>query len=423
MRTSFTKEQLLDPNLKAAEAQLRSCVHCGICTATCPTYVLLGNELDSPRGRIQIIQQMLEQDARPSATIVTHIDRCLSCLACVSACPSGVNYPRLIDEARAHIERKQVRPWTQDLVRRGLGFVLTRRRILTPMITLARFVAPLRTFLPRRLAHLLATASTLPRSNAPKDPIKVSAPTRRVALHAGCVQEVVAAHITRSAQRALAALNVESVLVEGSGCCGALNHHLGQSPEATARATALCHEVQAKETDVSFEAIITTATGCGSVIKDYGFQVGTVASQSIGARTRDVMEYALAVISPKEFPSRTLRVAYHKPCSLLHGMKHSESGPELLRKLGFEVLEPSDQTCCGSAGVYNILEPGISQSLQAQKAKALLALNANVIVSANIGCLAQIAAAANLPVLHPIELVDWALNGEKPIQLAHLPVS
>ena len=423
MRTNFTPEQLEDPHLKAAEAQLRSCVHCGICTATCPTYVLLGNELDSPRGRIQLIQQMLEQDAKPSPVIVTHIDRCLSCLACVSACPSGVNYPRLIDQARIHIEKKQARPWLQNLVRRGLGYVLPRRALLRPLIALARFVVPLKKILPTPIARLVSTASALPVSQKHRSQPKVSMPTARVALHAGCVQEVVASHITLATTRVLAALNVEAVLVEGSGCCGALNHHLGQEPQAKARASSLCADIQTKEGAMTFDAVITTATGCGSVIKDYGFQLGSSLGHSVGTRTRDVMEYALSMLPPKAYPKQELRIAYHKPCSLLHSMKQASCGPDMLRRLGFDVVEPSDQTCCGSAGVYNILEPDIARTLQSQKVKALQALNADIIVSPNIGCLAQIAAAANLPVLHPIELADWALNGTRPLIFKHLPVS
>ena len=415
MRTNFTAQQLSDPHLKAAESQLRACVHCGICTATCPTYTLLGDELDGPRGRIQLIQHMLEADTIPSAKVVTHIDRCLSCLACVSACPSGVNYPRLIDQARAHIERKGARTLVQRLFRWTLGAIIPRRTLLRAMLKMGRVVAPMASLLPGKLRVLAQAADKLP---APQQISSVQAqldtPLLSVALHVGCVQEVIAPQITAAARRVLARLNIQAVCVEGKGCCGALNHHLGQSQAAHRYASALVADIALHEKAQPFSAIATTASGCGSVIRDYGFQLGNEHAGQVGARTVDIMELISGTkLPPAVVPSGT-RIVFHTPCSLQHGMKQSKAGPSVLRQLGFEVIEPRDTACCGSAGVYNVLEPTIARELQMRKVASLLALKPQFIATGNIGCLAQIAAQANVGVVHPIQLVDWALGGAKP---------
>ena len=414
MRTNFTTAQLTEPNLKAAEKQLRACVHCGICTATCPTYVLLGDELDGPRGRIQLIQHMLETDSTPSAKVITHIDRCLSCLACVSACPSGVNYPRLIDQARAHIEKKKSRPITRRLLRWALGQILPRRSLLRPMLKLGRLSAWLAPLLPKQLRVLAVTASKLPMAR-PQNPIPhMAIQGRRIALHKGCVQEVVAPQISASAMRVLRRHGFEPVVVDG--CCGSLNHHLGQTAAAERHAKALVSGISALEQQAPFEAIVTTASGCGATMRDYGFQLeGQHADAAkIAARTYDVMDVLRDVPMKASLSHKGIRVAYHAPCSLVHGMKQPPAAPGILRNLGFEVFEPRDTLCCGSAGVYNVLEPEIAGQLQRRKAGSLLELKPQIIASGNIGCLAQIAAAVNVPVVHPIELVDWATGGPAP---------
>ncbi|MEQ1754836.1 MAG: glycolate oxidase subunit GlcF [Micropepsaceae bacterium] len=423
MRTNFSETQLSDPRLKAAETALRACVHCGICTATCPTYVLLGDELDSPRGRIQLIQQMLEKDSVPNPKIVTHIDRCLSCLACVSACPSGVNYPRLVDQARIHIEAKRARPFLRQWPRDLLGLVLPKRRVLRVLLAAGRLIAPLRTLMPGSLRSMLDAAAKLPKPEVTADlpaALAASGANARVALHLGCVQEVVAPQISRASLRVLARLNVQAVVVEGDGCCGALNHHLGQEARARRHGSTLCSDIAACERNSPIGAVITTATGCGAVIRDYGFVLGSSDGAITGAKTLDIMDF---VSSQRPLPTtirKKLRVAYHKPCSLQHAMKNENAGIGVLRQLGFEVVESPDQACCGSAGVYNALEPEIAGALQRQKSAALAKLNADLIVTGNIGCLAQIATAIGTPVLHPIELVDWATGGPAPAKLANL---
>lgn len=418
MRTNFSQAQLADPTLAAAEKQLRACVHCGICTATCPTYVLLGDELDGPRGRIQLIQHMLEMDATPSDKVVTHIDRCLSCLACVGACPSGVDYPRLIDAARAHIERKAVRPMPQRLLRKALGTVLTRRWMLRPLIHLARLSAALAPILPSELRRPLETALRLPpppRARALSKKYDAETKTaKRVALHIGCVQEVVAPRITAAAIRVLTRHGFEVTPIQGSGCCGALNHHLGQTSAAEHRATALIGEVAALEGTHPFDAIVTTASGCGAVMRDYEFQLRRPAAKAFAARIRDIADLLRDVPLRTTAAHTKTRVAYHAACSLTHAMKQAQAAPDILRKLGFDLVEPRDTLCCGSAGVYNVLEPEIAGNLQRRKAETLMATTPQIVATGNIGCLAQIAAAVPVPVVHTIELIDWATGGPSP---------
>ncbi len=418
MRTNFTPDRLTDPQIAAAEKELRACVHCGICTATCPTYTLLGDELDGPRGRIQLIQHMLETNAEPSAKVVTHIDRCLSCLACVSACPSGVNYPRLIDAAREHIERKATRPSHRRWLRRALGHVLPRRALLRPLLALGRVGAAFAPLLPASLAEPARAAGRLPRAERVPARMRVSRPhgkpIGRIALHVGCVQEVLAPRITGAALRVLTRHGFEVTTVEGSGCCGALNHHLGQAAEAKAFAKALAGDIEAAERDQPFDAIVTTASGCGAVVRDYGYQLCGDAAESIGKRTRDIADMLRDVPLKTARSHRATRVAYHAACSLTHGMKQAAAAPQILRTLGFDVVEPRDTQCCGSAGVYNILEPEIAGRLQKRKAASLMETKPKLIATGNIGCLAQIAAAVDVPVVHTIELIDWATGGPPP---------
>ncbi|MFM9864865.1 MAG: glycolate oxidase subunit GlcF, partial [Micropepsaceae bacterium] len=406
-----------DPHLAEAEKQLRACVHCGICTATCPTYTLLGDELDGPRGRIQLIQHMLETDSTPSAKVVTHIDRCLSCLACVSACPSGVNYPRLIDEARAHVELKAARPATRRWLRRALGTVLPDRKKLRLALSLARLGAIAAPLLPKALRIPAETAARFaihgpsPKSRHHKPEM---APAKRVALHLGCVQEVVAPQITAAAIRVLTRHGFEVVTVEGTGCCGSLNHHLGQTAEAERHATALVADIASAEAGGRFDAIVTTASGCATTIRDCGFHLSTQDAKDVAARTRDIADVLKDVPLQTGTAHKGTRVAYHSACSMTHGLKQPTVAPQLLRKLGFDVVEPRDTNCCGSAGVYNVLEPEIAGELQSRKAASLMATAPQIVATGNIGCWAQIKATVPVPVVHTIELIDWATGGPQP---------
>jgi len=409
MRTAFTPEQLADPETAASAAAIRKCVHCGFCTATCPTYVLLGDERDSPRGRIELIREMLETGGPPAPSTVTHIDRCLSCLACTTTCPSGVDYAQLIDHARAHIEAHHVRPWPERLLRAVLAGVLTRPRRLKAALALGRLARPLEPMLQRvglkPLAAMLRLVPAPVRAAAVVPPGARGAKGRVVLLQ-GCVESVVAPHVRAAAMRLLARAGYEVVLAEGEGCCGALSQHLGRADEAKAMARAnLAAWARAGKVD----AIVTTAAGCGTMLKDYGHLVG----QAVPAR--DILEFIAEVGLPPVVKAHGTVVAYHAACSLQHGQQIKADPPRLLAEAGFEVRLPAEgHLCCGSAGVYNILQPELATRLRDRKAANIGATRAAVVAAGNVGCMAQLAPALDTPIVHPVELLDWATGGPKP---------
>ncbi|MCO5130693.1 MAG: glycolate oxidase subunit GlcF [Xanthobacteraceae bacterium] len=435
MRTEFTEAQLADPDIAEADKILRACVHCGFCTATCPTYVLLGDELDSPRGRIYLIKQMLEKSQPPTADVVKHIDRCLSCLACMTTCPSGVNYMHLVDQARVRIEKEYERPLTERWLRRVLAWVLPDPKRFRASMTLARLGRPLLTLLPTppvgasgptltsRLRAMLALA---PRSLPPPGPragtvFAAIGPRRgRVALLQGCAQQVLAPRINQAAIRLLTRHGVEVVLVADEVCCGALTHHLGLDDAALASAranvTAWSREIERGGLD----AILITTSGCGTVIKDYGYllredrQYAEQAAR-ISALAKDITEYVAALKLPPPERRSDLVVAYHSACSLQHGQKITQLPKDLLSKNGFVVKDiPESHLCCGSAGTYNILQPEIASKLRDRKVANIATTGPDMIAAGNIGCMVQIASGTNVPVVHTVELLDWATGGPKP---------
>lgn len=432
MQTNFTAEQLADPHVAESEKILRRCVHCGFCTATCPTYVTLGNELDSPRGRIYLIKDMLENGRAADAEVVTHIDRCLSCLACVTTCPSGVDYMHLVDHARVHIEKTYRRPPMDRLIRQVLATVLPypgRFRLALGLARLGRPLAPLL----RRVAPLKPLAAML--DLAPQARPKPSTSTRsgsrgpegerrgRVAILSGCAQPVLDPGINEATIRLLTRLGVEVVVPQGEGCCGALVHHMGKEDQALAFARSnidvWIREIEAGDLD----AIIITASGCGTTIKDYGHMLRLDPAYAgkaarVSALAKDVTEYLSALELP-EVESRGLAVAYHSACSMQHGQKITMAPKVLLRKAGFTVREPAEgHLCCGSAGTYNIMQPEISAQLKTRKVKNIEATRADVIATGNIGCMTQIGTATAIPIVHTVELLDWAYGGPKPAKLA-----
>lgn len=425
MQTHFSPAQLSDPAIAEANDILRACVHCGFCTATCPTYVLLGDELDSPRGRISLIKEMLEQDKPANATVATHIDRCLSCLACATTCPSGVDYMHLLDTGRAHVERTYRRPWAERTLRAVLGAVLSHPARLRAALAAAIFVRPLARLLPRRLRAMLALAPARPGLTAtPAGVYGAMGPRRmRVTLLTGCVQSVVEDSINAATIRLLTRHGVEVVVSKGARCCGALEHHMARTaPALTAAAEAIrawCAEIDGQGLD----AIVMNTSGCGTMVKDYGhlFRADpALASDAarVAGRARDISEVLAGL--PLRFVSREgLRVAYHSACSLQHGQKITAPPLKLLKDAGFEVLQPAEgHLCCGSAGTYNILQPEIATKLRDRKVNNLVALAPEVICAGNIGCLMQIRSGANVPVLHTVELLDWATGGPVPERLA-----
>jgi glycolate oxidase iron-sulfur subunit len=424
MQTSFSPEQLADPTVALSESIVRKCVHCGLCTATCPTYVTLGNELDSPRGRIYLIKDMLENGRAADKQVVTHIDRCLSCLACTTTCPSGVDYMHLVDHARAHIQDTYKRPLIDRLTRSVLANVLPYPNRFRAAVTFAKLGRP---FAPlfdkfdalKPLGAMLRLApQTLPKPLANKPQNLVGKPLARVVILEGCAQPVLKPSINSATRELLGRLNIEIITPVGEGCCGALVHHMGREHDS--------HEAAKSNIDAwlniagGLDAIIITASGCGTTVKDYGHMLRLDSAYAekaakISALAKDITEFLSTLTLPKPVQVPPLRVAYHSACSMQHGQKIIDAPKTLLKNAGFDVVEPREgHLCCGSAGTYNILQPDISAQLLARKVKNLRATKANIIATGNIGCITQIARAADIPVIHTIELLNWAYGGNQP---------
>ena len=428
MQTGFTLAQLADPDIAEANAILRACVHCGFCTATCPTYVLLGDELDSPRGRIYLIKEMLEHGRPPSSRVVRHIDRCLSCLGCMTTCPSSVHYMHLVDLGRRRIAETFRRPVIDRAMRALLEFVLPhpkRFRWALRAARLARLFAP--AFRGRLRALLDMTPRRLPAPSDDDGPRVFPAEgsrRRRVALLTGCVQRVMAPSINDATIRLLTRHGCEVVVADGAGCCGALTHHLGRErPALDSARTNIAAWIGEAEGD-GLDAVIVNASGCGTQIKDYGFMLrndGEWADRAarIAALARDVTEFLAELGLPEPSSPRRLKVAYQAACSLRHGQKIVDQPLRLLAAAGFAVSEPPEpHLCCGSAGTYNILQPAIARDLGARKAANLESVGPDVIASGNIGCIVQLAGATTVPVVHTVELLDWATGGPEPAVLS-----
>ena len=432
MQTTFTADQLTDPHVAESERILRKCVHCGFCTATCPTYVTLGNELDSPRGRIYLIKDMLENGRPADKDTVTHIDRCLSCLACMTTCPSGVNYMHLVDHARVHIEKTYRRPPAERLTRTLLAKVLPYPARFRAALRLAKLGRPFAALFERvpALAPFgamlkLAPASVPAPSAASRPGLHTPRSERRgrVAILTGCAQSVLDPGINEATIALLTRLGVEVVVPEGEGCCGALVHHMGKEEAALAAARrnvdAWTRAIEAGGLD----AIVITASGCGTTIKDYGFMLRLDPAYAdkaarVSALAKDVTEYLATLDLPKPSVGPGLRVAYHSACSMQHGQKITGQPKKLLKEAGFAVVEPREgHLCCGSAGTYNILQPQISARLRERKVENLADTGADLVATGNIGCMTQIGSRAGMPILHTVQLLDWAYGGQKPAGL------
>ena len=428
MQTSFTPEQLADPDFSASERILRSCVHCGFCTATCPTYVLLGDELDSPRGRIYLIKQMLEGGKPPTGKVVRHIDRCLSCLSCMTTCPSGVHYMHLVDHARRHIEHVYERPWADRLLRSLLAALLPRPWLFRPALRGASLLRPLARLLPERLGAMLALAPASVPPPSPVDrPQAFAAHGRRrarVALLTGCAQPVLAPGINEATVRLLTRHGVEVVVAPGAGCCGALTHHMGREEPAMRSAKANIDAWLAEADRGGLDAVVVNASGCGTTLKDYGFMLRDDPAYAeraarVAAMAKDVTELLDGLGLLPAVVNADLVVAYHSACSMQHGQRIRLEPKRLLAAAGFVVVEPAEShLCCGSAGTYNLLQPAIAGQLKRRKVGNLEALRPDVIATGNIGCLTQIGSGTRLPVVHTVELLDWATGGSRPAALA-----
>jgi glycolate oxidase iron-sulfur subunit len=427
MQTSFTPEQLKDPGIARANQILRTCVHCGFCTATCPTYQVLGDELDSPRGRIYLIKDMLESGRPADAQTVKHIDRCLSCLACMTTCPSGVHYMHLVDHAREYIEQTYRRPWHDRALRWLLARIIPYPGRFRLALLGAKMARPFARLLPdRRLRAMIAMAPKqvppVSRNDDPQVFAAQGAARMRVALLTGCAQKALNTDINDATIRLLRRLGCEVVVAKGMGCCGALTHHMGRSGESHAQAGANIAAWMAEKRGAGLDAVVINTSGCGTTVKDYGhmFRNDPLAGDAaaVSAMALDISELLARLGLPEGAP-KGLRVAYHAACSLQHGQQVKTAPKDLLKRVGFEVVEPADShLCCGSAGTYNLLQPELSAELKRRKVATLEAKAPQIIAAGNIGCMMQIGSGTGVPVVHTVELLDWATGGPVPRALA-----
>jgi glycolate oxidase iron-sulfur subunit len=432
MHTNFSHEQLQDPTIARADAMLRRCVHCGFCTATCPTYVLLGDERDSPRGRIYLIKEMFEQGAI-TAPIIYHIDRCLSCLSCMTTCPSGVDYMHLVDLARVRIEHKGRSP-AQRMTRWLLAKVLPNPGRFRFALLFGWLARPFRGLMAKLgfktgAASLALMPSRLPRLKLRKRKTVIrpsQTPVKRVALLLGCVQEVLQPSINRAAIRLLKRHGVEVVIPTEQACCGGLQQQLGRDNEAHKAAHRNVDAWSSVLREGPLDAILTTTSGCGTMVKDYGHLLTrdrgyAERATEMSRLARDISEfiYELGLLPPLAWTS--LRVAYHSACSLEHGQQVGNEPRALLSQAGFTVLEvPEGHICCGSAGTYNLLQPELSGQLRDRKLKHIASVKPDLVATGNIGCITQLQRGSAMPVVHTIELLDWATGGPCPKALESL---
>ena len=429
METHFSEQQLKDKDNKSSEKILRKCVHCGFCNATCPTYQLLGDELDGPRGRIYLIKDMLENNKPANEKIVKHIDRCLSCYSCMTTCPSGVNYMHLIDHGRSHIEKTYKRPFKDRVMRSFLSKVLSNSTYFKTVAILTQLVRPFRFIFPKKLSEMI---NLMPRK-FPKKTLSrkriypaesKKKPVARVALLIGCVQKVISPQINEATIRLLNRHNIEVVVPKQIKCCGSLNHHLGKEQSAHLtfkRNISTWYDEYLKN---GLDAIISNTSGCGTTLKDYGFIFRSdkdfkKKAKKISELTKDITEYLNENVKlnfiKKQKNEKTYKIAYHSACSMQHGQKIHDVPINLIQKTGNEVLDiPDGHLCCGSAGTYNLLQSDIANRLLKNKISNIEKIKPQIISTGNIGCITQIAQATKIPILHTVEIIDWYTGGSKP---------
>ena len=430
MQTSFTEKQLKNKDNKSSEEILRKCVHCGMCNATCPTYEVLGDELDGPRGRIYLIKDMLENNKPANKKITKHIDRCLSCYACMTTCPSGVNYMHLIDHGRNHVEETYKRPFFDRLMRSLLSFTLPNPRIFLILTVITKIIKPFSFILPKFLKNSLSLMPDKIPSRKIKEQKVYTASGKtiaRVALLIGCVQRVISPEINDSTIRLLNRHGVEVVVLPKIDCCGSLNHHLGKKEsahKAFVKNINLWHDEYLKN---GLDAIISNTSGCGTTLKDYGFIFRNdkelkKKAKKISDLTKDITEFLDKNLKLKfNNQSEKYKIAYHSACSMQHGQKVHEQPINLIKKSGNKVLNiPDGHVCCGSAGTYNILQQEIAKTLLNKKIKNIQSLSPDFISTGNIGCMTQISSGTNIPIVHTVEVIDWLTGGPKPDKLKNL---
>jgi len=429
METNFSDKQLKDTDNKSSEKILRKCVHCGFCNATCPTYNLLGDELDSPRGRIYLIKDMIENNKPANNKIVKHIDRCLSCYSCMTTCPSGVNYMHLIDHGRKHIEKTYKRPFNERFIRSFLSWALPSATNFKMISILIILIKPFLLFFPKKIKGMIQLMpASIPKSTLPKMETYCSTsrkkPIARVALLTGCVQKVISPQINEATIRLLNRHGIEVIVLKSIKCCGSLNHHLGKSEIAMESFKNNITHWYDEYMNKGLDAIISNTSGCGTTLKDYGFifrsdQEFKKKAKKISELTKDISEYLnenvkLNFISPTKLEKK-YKIAYHSACSMQHGQKVHKEPISLIKKTGNEVVEiPEGHICCGSAGTYNILQTDIAKNLLKGKIENIEKVRPEIISTGNIGCITQIARGTKIPILHTVEIIDWYTGGPKP---------
>ena len=429
MQTNFTKKQLQNPEVKNTEGILRKCVHCGMCNATCPTFQVLGDELDGPRGRIYLIKDMIENNKAPTEKVVKHIDRCLSCYACMTTCPSGVNYMHIIDHGRNHIERHYKRPWFDRNLRNILSYILPRANVFLTMGLLVKLIKPLAFLLPAKLkdmVSLMPTAFPKPQHKVKKVYSPEGKVYARVILLTGCVQKVISPQINDSTINILNRHGVEVHVAQELSCCGSLNHHLGKEKlahKSFVQNINAWSEICSKQ---PIDAILVNTSGCGTTLKDYGFifkdhpdkELRKKAKQ-ISELAKDITEYLGKNIKLNFVPQeKKYKIAYHSACSMQHGQKVHAQPINLLKQSGNDILEvPDGHLCCGSAGTYNLLQGTMAKELLKRKVENINKIEPDFISAGNIGCITQIATGTQTPIVHTVELLDWFTGGNKPTSI------
>ncbi|MFZ9962393.1 MAG: glycolate oxidase subunit GlcF [Burkholderiales bacterium] len=411
MKTNIS-QQLLDTRQgREANDILRACVHCGFCTATCPTYQLLGDELDSPRGRIYLIKEILEGQ-KPTIETQKHLDRCLTCRSCESTCPSGVQYGRLVDIGREIVEKNVSRSFLDNAKRNLLNKIIPNPTLFRPLLMIGRFVKPI---LPS------SAKRKIPIAQQTKNNWPTVSHTRKMLILNGCVQPTLAPNINVAAARVLDSLGITVLRVSEAGCCGAVTHHLNKQEEAISH---IKRNIDAwwPHVESGAECIVITASGCGTMLKDYGHLLiddpeYAERAKKISEISKDIVEILNAEgdkLNPllsklKKNPSKT--ISFHSPCSLQHGQQIKGVTEAILERAGFKLTNVTDpHLCCGSAGTYSILQPDLSQRLLRDKVRNLEAENPDTIVTANIGCLTHIQNGTKTQVQHWIELIDQELS-------------
>ena len=434
MQTDFKNKQLHDTEIKSSEKIIRKCVHCGMCNATCPTYGISGDELEGPRGRIYLIKDMLEKNKPANKKIAKHIDSCLSCYACMTTCPSGVNYMHLIDHGRNHVEATYKRPLFDRLIRNVLSYTLPRPNIFLILTVLTKIIKPFSFLFPNFIKNSLNLMPSKIQSKKIKNKRVHSSDGEktiaRVALLTGCVQRVISPEINDSTIRLLTRHNVEVVVLPEIDCCGSLNHHLGKKKLAHSSFKKNINFWYEEYSKNGLDAIISNTSGCGTTLKDYGFifrddKELVKKAKKISELTKDIAEFLdnnlKLDFKEKENDEKKYKIAYHSACSMQHGQKVHDQPMNIIRKTGNTVVNiPDGHLCCGSAGTYNILHQKMAKSLLRNKIDNILKVSPDFIATGNIGCISQISSGTSIPIIHTVEVIDWFTGGPKPYKLKNL---